>query len=145
MEGSVAVVVGVDRFELPVDDPVLLDAVAGVEFEFEFFVALVVLIAGGEDFDDEFGGAGEVAGVVDAVGEAILADPDDVGDDGVGGGEDDAGGLEGLAEACGFGPEFEPGVEFAGCALVADVGGAGHVEFSIDNFMALPAVVGNDG
>ncbi len=90
--------VDVDGFELPVDDPVFLDAVAGVEFEFEFFVALVVLIAGGENFDDEFGGAGEVAGVVDAVGEAIVADPDDVGDDGVGGGEDDAGGLEGFAK-----------------------------------------------
>lgn len=96
--------VDVDHFELPVDDPVFLDAVAGVEFEFEFFVALVVLITGGENFDDEFGGAGEVAGVIDAMGESILADPDYVGDDGVGGGEDDAGGLEGFAEACGFGP-----------------------------------------
>lgn len=138
------VVVDVDRLELPVDDPVFLDAVAGVEFEFEFFVALVVLIAGGEDFDDKFGGGGEVSGCVDAVGEAILADPDKVGDDGVGRGEDDAGGLEGFAEFGFAGPGFEFEVNVSACALVANVGGTGHVEFSIDDFMTLPAIVGDD-
>ncbi len=89
--------VEVDRFELPVDDPIFLDTMTGIEFKFEFLVPLVILIARREDFDNELRGNGEMACLIGAVLEAIVAHPYHVGDDSIGGCEDDTRGLEGLA------------------------------------------------
>jgi hypothetical protein len=83
---------------LPIDDPIFLNTVPGVEFEFDFFVSLFVLFTGREHFDHEFWGDGEVSGLVNAGGEAIAANSNDIGNDGIGGGENDAWGLEGFTQ-----------------------------------------------
>lgn len=67
MQLSLVAAIDLQRFELPVDDPVFLNSTQRVEFELDHLLSLFVELAWREDFDHQFRRNDQVACLIKAI------------------------------------------------------------------------------
>src|SRR5215813_7909487 len=141
MERHLLALVHLDFPLLPIDNPVLVDPTARVEFQLDLAVTTLLSTARRQDLHDQLGCRMEMSRLVQGAGQTLTADPDHIRRHIVIIGKDHARRLQRDPQRGLITPDYEGAAELSTSILMMITRLPRHVEVSINNLIALVIVV----